>query len=1047
MLEKNDALEQLKAFLNRLFQFESQDLDFGIYKILHYKRKQIKQFIDELLIERVKKQLISLKDATFIDLEYELAELETAPQIRKWLEAREKNQAERAAVYEEDFAEDIKRYKKLKLQINAARAERDAEDVIYNHLAIFFSRYYDKGDFISKRRFGRNEKYVVPYNGEEIHFYWANHDQYYIKSSQEFRKYAFKAPGLTDDLIVSFNLTDAWVEQGNIKSNENRYFVLSEQEPELSGNALCVYFEYRPLHDREKKDLGNQGKQDKLNVQAAERVQSKLNKAAATAQLWVEEEGESLFLKKLHHYTRKNHYDFFVHKDLKGFLQRELDFYIKSELVKVDDLYVLGTEEHFENVRRNFKAIKVFKNIADTIIDFLSQIEDFQKKLWGKKKFVIQTEWVITIDKLVEWLGQAAAEPFLREALGNEAQRKEWAALFGEEASPCDTELAGLKQDLYGWKKLPIDTVHFNPEFKRQLLNALSEKIDLEEMTDGLVIQSDNYHGLSLLQEKLSSKVDVIYVDPPYNTDASAILYKNNFKDSSYFCLLNETTRIAHALMRENGILCMAIDDEEVTGLRTILSALFYKQVGIAVVRSNPAGRKTKGKFAPAHEYALFFGKSTESVPSSLEITPERLARFPLTDDGGHFAWANFIRSGSNDKREDRPKLFYPIFVSQRDSIRIPNMKWDDEKGEYSLLESPAHNETVVLPIVTNGEAIVEKNWQRGHERASREIDEFRVRRSPNGAISIDFKTYMDESSLPTTWWDRKEYASANYGAAELKDLFGTKFFDFPKSRKLVMDCIRTAGGTETSGYVVDFFPGSGTTFDAVLRLNEADRQKRKCVLIEQGEYVHSIIIPRIKKVAYTFDWKDGKPKNGTMNGLGVFFKYQRLEQYEEALENIAFTKDEAALQKTLELETYIPRYFLNFETRDSQTLVDVEALSDPWNYTLRIWNGFTYDTEKAVDIPETFNYLIGLHVRKCITRDINGKRYQFILGDNNDDKRILVVWRSIKDWDLKNYETDSRVLKAELPAFQYDLVYINGQAHFEGYLPIEEVFKNRMVP
>jgi adenine-specific DNA-methyltransferase len=453
------------------------------------------------------------------------------------------------------------------------------------------------------------------------------------------------------------------------------------------------------------------------------------------------------------------------------------------------------TEQHFENVRLSFKAIKVFKNIADTIIDFLSQIEEFQKKLWEKKKFVIRTDWVITIDRLVEWLGRDLAGPFLEEALDNEAQQQEWRDLFGEEALPHDRTVSGLKQELFGWKKLSIDTAHFPPDFKWRLLNALSEKIDLEDMTDGLVIHSDNFHGLGTLQEKLNSLADVIYIDPPYNTDASAILYKNGFKDSSYLCLLHQTVAAAHSLIKENGILCAAIDDEEAVGLRTILSALFYKQVGIAVVRSNPAGRKTKGKFAPAHEYALFFGKSTESIPLSLEITPERLARYPKADDKGHFAWANFIRSGSNERREDWPRQFYPIFVSDKNSIRIPAMTWDGEKGEYTLHDPASPYETVVLPVVKDGDIVVEKNWHRGHEWAGREIDEFRVRRSPEGDISIDFKTRMDEGSLPTTWWDKKEYASANYGAAELKDLFGTKTFDFAKSRRLVMDCIRSAGG------------------------------------------------------------------------------------------------------------------------------------------------------------------------------------------------------------------------------------------------------------
>ena len=199
MPENSNALEQLKAFLNRLFQFESQDLDFGIYKILHYKRREIKRFIDELLVDRVAGQLISLENSTVLDLENELAELEEIQHIKKWLEAKASHQTNRLEMYEEDFKEDILKYKKLKFQIDSARAERNTEEIIYNHLTLFFSRYYDKGDFISKRRFGKNEKYMVPYNGEEVHFYWANHDQYYIKSSETFRKYAFKAPGLINN--------------------------------------------------------------------------------------------------------------------------------------------------------------------------------------------------------------------------------------------------------------------------------------------------------------------------------------------------------------------------------------------------------------------------------------------------------------------------------------------------------------------------------------------------------------------------------------------------------------------------------------------------------------------------------------------------------------------------------------------------------------------------------------------------------------------------------------------------------------------------------
>jgi adenine-specific DNA-methyltransferase len=209
---------------------------------------------------------------------------------------------------------------------------------------------------------------------------------------------------------------------------------------------------------------------------------------------------------------------------------------------------------------------------------------------------------------------------------------------------------------------------------------------------------------------------------------------------------------------------------------------------------------------------------------------------------------------------------------------------------------------------------------------------------------------------------------------------------------------------------------------------------------------IHKTIIPRIKKIAYTFDWKDGKPKDNSMNGLGIFFKYQRLEQYEEALENIAFNASDDAVQKALEFDQYIPKYFLEFETKGSQTLVNTAVMQDPWDYKLKVWDGFTYDTEQAVDLVETFNYLIGLHMQKCITKEINGKKYQFIIGHNNANKLIAIVWRSVKKWQLEDWKADAIALKEELKAFTFDLLYINDQAHIDGYQPIEEVFKNKML-
>ena len=665
----SEALQTLKDFLIKLFQFESADLDFGIYKILHYKKAEVEEFINKLLTEKVREQLNILATVENEKLNAQVQELEKSINISKYLEAIKKNDAGRIAIYEEDFESDIEHYKALKSQLEHQISTNNAEPLIYNHLTIFFSRYYDKGDFVSKRRYGKSEKYVVPYNGEETYFHWANADQYYIKSSELFRKYSFKVPSSTGHWNVHFKLRELQEENGNAKSENNKYFVISDNPVETFEDEVNIFFEYRALTNGEKDSKGKT--QEELNDYAIPLITKSLAKHFVLAELNKPAGDKTKLARELNRYTARNKYDFFIHKDLKGFLNRELDFYIKSELLKLDDLTVFDTVTHYEKIKLQFNIVKTFKNIASTIIAFISQVEDFQKKLWEKKKFVICTEYVLTLDKLAAFTSDKFTVEILTEALKNENQTGEWKNLFGEDVLQQWNELKpeDLKNEDGTFKKLPIDTSYFNDDFKWKLICKISEKKNLDEVCDGVVFHSDNYHALQLIQEKYLDSIQSVYIDPPYNTDASAILYKNDYKDSSWLSMMHARLESSYDLLKDDGIICVAIDDEEVTGTRFILNQLFLKQAGIATVRSNPAGRKTKGKFAPAHEYALFYGKTDKSIPDALDITVSRLKRYPKEDDKGRFAWANFIRSGSGDKREDRPTMYYPIYVNNNDKI------------------------------------------------------------------------------------------------------------------------------------------------------------------------------------------------------------------------------------------------------------------------------------------------------------------------------------------------------------------------------------------
>lgn len=325
---------------------------------------------------------------------------------------------------------------------------------------------------------------------------------------------------------------------------------------------------------------------------------------------------------------------------------------------------------------------------------------------------MLQTEWRVTLDRVPEALYPEIAT--------NTAQCAEWGELFtvdgvtddltnGNVAWSNPPSVAFLKTN----PSLVLDTRHFDRDFTDRLLTALSDAGPLDEQTDGLLVHGENFQALSLLQARYQEQIKCIYIDPPYNTDSSAILYKNDYKDSSWLWLMESRLALAKILLLKNGILCCAIDDEEVWRLRGLLRKMFEKEMVVAPVRSTPIGRTSRGKLSPTHEYALFYSGET-AVPGSLVKTQKEKERYPFSDENGRYAWRNLLRTGTNDRRADRPKLYYPIFVDDNDVLRIPKMEWGGQRGEYEILEAPRKGEVVVWPIKEQNGRKVEKNWERG---------------------------------------------------------------------------------------------------------------------------------------------------------------------------------------------------------------------------------------------------------------------------------------------------------------------------------------------
>ena len=954
-----DKLDRLRAVLREMFQLDRGDLDFGLYRIMNLKSAEVVSFLDDDLLPQVKEKLRLTSDEERARLVEELEDCRKSA----------------TALGVDPDTNPPPKIVELNRRLAEMQRDADAEADVYNHLANFFGRYYAEGDFVSQRRYssGGRSAYLIPYDGEEVKLHWANADQYYVKTTENYASYVFTVGAGNAARRVRFEIAAADNEKDNVKEagGRQRRFVLAggKDAVEIDGADLVVRFEHRPLTEGEKKKWpGNGGaQQGRINKDAVERIRRSVDPdwrlLLAEPAPTDADPDRVLLTRHVDRYTAKNSFDYFIHKDLGGFLRRELDLYLNTDVLNLDDL------ERGDAARldRALARVRATRHVGRKIIDFLAQLEDFQKRLWLKKKFVLETHWCVTLDRVPEALYPQIA--------ANAAQCREWVELLAADEITGDLTNGNTR-----WSAPPtvdflkenpclvVDTRHFDRDFTDRLLAALSDAGPLDEQANGLLVHGENYQALNLLQARYRGQVECVYIDPPYNTDSSSILYKNDLKDSSWLSLMHDRVWLAKTLLSRDGILCCAIDDEEAWRLRALLQRVFDKEVGVAPVRSTPIGRTSVGKLSPTHEYALFYGSETAG-PGSLIKTEKQKQRYPLSDERGRYAWRNLLRTGTNDRRADRPKLYYPVFVRDDDTLRVPKMEWDEDNTEYRILEHARANETVVWPVKKQDGRIIQKNWERGWERVTREAKEYRVQRTEDGVggheISIHFVQRMDEHSVPKTWWDDSKYASSNHGARVLKDLFVDNPFDFPKSVPLVEDCVRASGGGERDIQVFDFFAGSGATGHAILNLNREDGGRRKYVLVEMGRHFDTVILPRMKKVVHSPDWKEGKPVS--RKGLPQVLKYVRLESYEDSMDSldVAPPSDEHGelMVGSPELaEDYRLRYALGIEMSGSACLLGKE-FTDPFAYTLSVArDGVGRDVN--VDLPETFNWLIGLRVR-----------------------------------------------------------------------------------
>lgn len=1039
----NPYLKRFITLLESIFEIDKSDLDFGIYRILNVRKKEIKKFFKETLPKEITKTLAPFAQGDKKDILQQVAQLEAQAQsMGMTIDTLSDN------------AEAKIKYNNLKSQLAQGTDISALESDVYSALFQFFNRYYEDGDFISKRRY-KEGVYAIPYEGEEVKLYWANQDQYYIKTSENFKDYTFTA----DEYTIHFRLVDVTTEQNNNKEddkNKRTFMLFTENEETHPGlkryeynvetKELFIRFIYDIPEDKTIKYAEENLKDIRryLAEDNAELMPVLLRNVSADPK-----KALSLIEKHLKGYVAKNSFDYFIHKDLGKFLSRELDFFIKSEVMHLDDL---DTEN--EHRAETFLAkVRAVKRVGKIIIDFLAQLENFQRKLWLKKKFVIETNWCITLDKI--------DERFYAEIASNNAQIKEWIDMYAIDevegfTNPPSMEFLRQNQNLI------VDTRHFTAQFRDHIIASID---NLDEQINGVMFNADNFQALSLLTNTYKEKVQCIYIDPPYNTDASKILYKNGYEHSSWLSLIHSRLISSRYLLKDTGIIEVAIDDYEMRYLNMCLENVYGSTNSISniAIFTNPKGRD-QGFIAQAHDYSLIYAKNKNIAKTyNFTLSTEELAKkFSKSKDGESIRELPLKRTGSGKYRAERPYMFFPFFYNPitNELLVIPkkdyNKLYDKNTNTFndiflkkiiSCYESSGY--FPILPISSSGEFL---RWRWGYDSCCRGIESGQLfAKKVNNGYAVYQYDFADNEATPKSMWFGERYDASSKGTNLLEDIIPKNPFNYPKSLFTVKDNIII--GSSNDDLILDFFAGSGTTGHAVINLNrEENESNRKYILVEMGEYFDTVTKPRIKKVVFSPDWKDGKPTNRT-SGVSQIVKYMRLESYEDALSNIELAKPNHGVISFG--DEYLINYMLDIEAKGS--LLNLKAFVTPFDYTLKITEK-NESRKRPIDVCETFNYLVGLTVSQqnavqyykvhsaenpvyegavdLLKDDTGIYAFRQIEGTLPDGRRALIIWRNINEDNIleSNAALDAYFSKYRINPQdrEYDIIFVNGDNNLE---------------
>jgi adenine-specific DNA-methyltransferase len=811
---------------------------------------------------------------------------------------------------------------------------------LFDKLYTFFRRYFTEsgsiGFFFTPYHQSVYEQVYT--NEQDVVLFWKTARLYYVKTDRLFQSMTVEVDGFRFHFDVS--------QLEHKRANEKRELIYKFNARQHDGTIVftVVYSE----------------KGQKTNIDG---IRCAIRKALRLKRYTDAVPSKETLQRAFRIFERQSEVDYFLCKDAKSFLREQFDLWMWQYLLGKpgEEPQTKWTEE----IR--LAQLQALKRIAYRVIDYIAAFEDELVKIWNKPKFVLNSHYVITLDRMaaqpggVEMLERLWAHPNM------ETQLQEWRELgmvddkFQKE-HVWEHNLVDGKHLHPRYRYLPIDTKHF-PDLELPIV-ALFDNLD--DALDGWLIKSENYQALNTILPKFRGRVRCIYIDPPYNSKTTEIAYINRYKHSSWLTLMENRLRLSKWFATKDGSHVVAIDENEQEVLGRLLSLIFpdHEKVCIAIIHNK---KGIQGKyFSYNHEYAFFCIPPALPKVNGISI-PEQ-----------EWEYDNLRKWGRESERATARNCFYPIIVKDKTIIGFGDVCPDDFHPESANVKDG--DRVLVYPVDPKG---IERKWRYSRDSIE-EIRHLLKVHIVQSTGEVQIHKAKAEKTIKTVW-DDPRYIAGDYGTKWLTDL-GLKVSEdfYPKSVHTVADSVFAV--SEKQSLILDFFAGSGTTAHAVINLNREDCGRRKYILVEMADYFYTVLLPRVKKVVFSDKWKDGRAQPDG-SGISHFVKYYELEQFEDALRRTRYAEDDLFTPPANE----DPCQYLFL--RDLKMLEALEV--DLEQGTVQVDLSKLYEN---IDLPETLSNLTGKWIRR-IDPDPNDSRVPaaVVFADGERVELRSLEWRRIK--------------------------------------------------